>query len=229
MAVSIIFDIVLIGIVAAGAIIGIKKGLFLTVSKPVRFFLTLFLAFQLCNMFGTAVIQPLIEPPMTTKITEYLLQKCGGLTSIESAEELPTLLRIAAGLVGVDVTSITGENTEMFISELVNKLAVPAIHFVSVIVGFVILYFLLKLLLKLLFALLNSIAGVGFIGVMNRILGFVFNTAFAFIISWAVVAVFSYIISIPAVASTEWAAGFEGGFVYNFLKSMSPLDLLLSF
>lgn len=229
MTLKIIVDIVLIAIILIGAIIGVKKGLFITVSKPVRLFLAVFLAFKLCDWFAGLVIDPMIQAPLTNQIADYLVKKCGGLTAIQDPKQLPTLLRIAAGLVGVDVTSITGENTATFISELVNKLAVPAIHFVSVILSFIILYFLLKLLLKIVFSILNGLVDNGILGVLNRTLGFVFNTAFAFVISWALVSLFSYFISIPAIASNEWAAGFDGGFVYKFFKNMSPMDLLLSF
>ena len=38
-----------------------------------------------------------------------------------------------------------------------------------------------------------------------------------------------YILNIPAVANTAFAKAFDGGWVYGFIKSMSPVDLLLSF
>ncbi len=228
MALSVIIDIILVAILLIGAVIGIKKGLFITLSKPIKLFLALFLAFQLCNWFAGLVVEPLIEAPIANKITTYLVEKCNGITSIEDPDKLPTLLKIAAGIVGVDVATITADTTEAFVKSLVDALAVPAIHVVSVVISFVILYFVSKLLLKLVFAILNSFVDSGILGVVNRILGFVFNTVFAFIVAWALVAIFSYILNIPAIASAEWA-DFEGGFVYKFFRSMSPLDLLLSF
>jgi hypothetical protein len=84
-------------------------------------------------------------------------------------------------------------------------------------------------LLSILIAVLNSVFEHGILGVCNKILGFVFCGSIAFIIAWMFVLLFSYCINIPFVADMAWASGFDGGFLYDFFKRMSPLDILLSF
>ena len=51
----------------------------------------------------------------------------------------------------------------------------------------------------------------------------------AFVVVWAVTSVSEFILNIPVIASADWVEGFNGGPVYRFFRSFSPLDLLLSF
>ena len=225
---KILVDLILTGIFVAAIVLGLTKGFFLTVAKPIKFVLAFVLAFSLCNWFAGAIVQPLIQGPITNQITDYLVEKCSNITFLQSADELPTLLRLAAGAVGIDVTKIVGTTPEDFIAQLVDKLAVPAIHLISLIASFFIVYLLSKLLLKLLFAILNSLFNAGIIGVLNKILGVVFNLLLAFVVVWGLTTLFGYIINLPTLADTA-IANFEGGILYKFFKNISPIDLLLSF
>lgn len=226
---AITVDLIIIAIIAVGAIVGISRGFILTLAKPVKWVAAILIALCLCNPVANEIVQPMIEAPITNQISEYLTEECSDITAETAGKELPTLLKLAAGIVGVDVTSMTGENASEYISEIVSKLAVPAIHLISVIIAYLALYFLSKLLLALAVSLINSIFSGGIFGIVNKILGFVFSTTFAFIIAWLVTALFGYIIHLPSLADVQWISSFEGGFVYKFFKEISPIDLLLSF
>ncbi len=226
MAINIIIDVILVAIVVIGAIIGATKGFFHTISRPVRFFLAFFLAFQLTEWFSLTIVEPIIGAPLTNQLTTYLNNAFAQSEVIQFAE-LPTLIRLAVGLMNIDVPETI--DTQEFFTSLVDKLTGPAIHLVSIIISYIFLYFVLKFLLWIVFSILNKVFDTGVVGVVNRILGVIFNTAFGFIVSWGLVVVFGYVVSLPVVAETAWGAQFTGGFVYEFLKSLSPLDLLLSF
>jgi uncharacterized membrane protein required for colicin V production len=226
---NIIVDLIIIGIVVAGAIIGICRGFFLTVIKPIRWFATLAIALALATPVANAIIQPMIEAPITNQISSFLVDKCSDITAETADKELPTLLKFAAGAVGIDVTALQGSNPEEYIESLVDALAVPAVHIVAVIVSFFILYFVVKILLNLLISVLNKILDGGLFGVVNKTLGCIFNTLLALIVAWAFTSVFEYFISLPFLAEQAWTESFTGGFVYKLFKSISPIDLLLSF
>jgi hypothetical protein len=229
MLVNIIIDIILVAIVVVGGFIGYICGFFVTVTKPVKWFLALLLAFLLCDVVATNIVVPMIEAPLTNQLSEYLTEKCGEMTQDSVSDEMPTLLKLAAGVVGVDITAFEGNDSAAIIAEIVDKLASPAINLFAVIVSFIVLYFVLKLLLGLLIKILDAIFSVGPIGVINSVLGMLFCAAFAFVMTWLLVILFGYIISVPAIAETEWAKEFTGGYVYRFFDSFTPLDLLLSF
>ncbi len=229
MVANIIVDVVLIGIVIAGAIMGICRGFIKTIATPVKFFASVAIAFALCSVVATSIIQPVIQEPITNQMSEFLVEKCQGLTSENAFENLPTLIKFASTLVGIDVSTIEGATTEEFIVSLVEKLAVPTIHLIAVVFSFIIVYFLARFVLWILIAIINSMFETGALGVLNKTLGCIFSTALAIIISWAVASVFTYVISMPVFADVVWIQEFDGGWIYQFFKMLNPVDLLLSF
>ena len=229
MAVNIIVDLIIVAIVLLGALIGIKRGFIMTLAKPVRWVASIVIALSLCNSVATSIVQPAIEAPITNQISSYLAEECADITSENVTDELPTLLKLAAGIVGVDIKSVTGGTTADYISEIVDKLAVPAIHLIAIVISYFALYILSKILLSLAFSLINGILSGGIFGVANKILGFVFSTFLAFVTAWLLTSLFGYIINIPALKDVGWISSFKGGYVYRFFKEISPIDLLLSF
>ena len=230
MLVNIIIDAILVAIVIIGGVIGFKKGFILTITQPVKWLCALLLAFLLCEFVGENIIVPMIEDPVTNQITEYLTEKCGEMTKETVSEDMPTLLKLAAGVIGIDITAFEGSDSSALIAEIVDKLALPAINLFAVIVSFILLYIILKLCLGLVIKLVDVlIFDKGLIGGVNKALGAIFGAAFAFVLTWLIVMVFGYVISIPALAEAEWVAKFTGGYVYRFFDSITPLDLLLSF
>lgn len=226
---NILFDVLLVAIVIVGGIIGYKRGFILTITKPVKWFASLLLAFLLCEVVATNIVVPLIEAPLTNQLSEYLTEKCGEMTSETVSQDMPTLLKLAAGAVGVDITAFEGSDSASLIEEIVDKLASPAINLFAVIISFIVIYILCKLFLGVIIVILNKIFSLGLIGIINSALGLIFGSCFAFVLSWLFVVIFGYVISIPAVAEYAWVQEFSGGFVYTFFDSITPLDLLLSF
>ena len=227
--INIIVDVIIAGILIAGAVIGIKRGLILSLAKPLKWIGSLVSAFSLSGVFAEFVVQPMIQAPLTNHISKYLAERCGDITAATANDKLPTLLKLAAGAVGVDITAIEGETSGEFIISLIEKLAVPTIHLIALIISFIALNIIFKILLNLLFWLIDSLFKAGLFGFVNKSLGFVLNTAFAFVIAWGLTALFAYFISLPGVADFAWAANFKGGFLYQFFKNIDPIDLLLSF
>ena len=225
---KIFIDVIIAAILIAGMVFGIKRGFFFTATKLVKWFLAIVIAFLLSNFFANAIVEPIIEEPITNQIADYLMDKCDVLTAENAKDELPTVLKLAANLVDVELDSFEGDG-EVLITEIVDKLAGPVIHLFAVIVSFFSLFIASKLLLSLLFVILNNAFEHGVLGVCNRILGFVFCGSIAFVAAWLFVLLFSYVINIPFIADVAWARDFDGGFLYDFFKRMSPLDILLSF
>jgi len=226
---SIVVDLIIVSIVLFGAFWGIKRGFILTLAKPVKWIASILIALSLCNPVANSIVQPMIEAPITNQISSYLTEECADITAESASEELPTLLKLAAGIVGVDVNSITGENAADYISQIVDKLAMPAIHLIAIVISYFALYLLAKILLSVGVSLINGILSGGIFGIANKILGFVFSTFLAFVSAWLLVALFGYLINIPALREIGWISSFKGGYVYRFFKEISPIELLLSF
>ncbi len=230
MLMNVLFDIVLVVTLLSGAIMGFKNGFVDTVARPVKFVLALVLAFSLAKTVGTFLVEPMIGPAISHKFSTILIEKYSDITAANVDKNLPTLVKLAAGLCGVDVQNVASTADGVSVIESVaNAVTEPVVDIISIILGFVIAYFASKLILKFLLMLINAVVNNGIAGKFNRTLGSVISLFLAFVVGWAFTSVCEFIFNIPAIASTDAIAGFTGGPVYRFFRTFTPLDLLLSF
>ncbi len=229
MAINWIVDISFLLIMAIGIIAGIKLGFVKAVAKPVKFVLAVVIAFALAANLSATVIEPLISAPITNHLTSFLSEKFSDI-SAETVDTLPTLVKFAAGLCGVDIAEVaTNAGEGSIISAIVSQITDPFTSIICTAIAFILLFFVAKIVLSLLFAIVNRIIDNGIVGAVNKIIGAVFMGALAFIVCWALASVFELVMNLPVFAGQAWVNEFTGGFVYKFLKSINPIDILLSF
>lgn len=227
---NVIFDIILVGILLVGGFIGYKNGFIDTVAKPVKFVLAIALAFSLAGTVGNYIVEPIIGPAISHKLSDILLEKYSEITAANANESLPTLIKFAASMCGVNIESVaSGTDNASIIQAVVDAVTAPVVDIMGTIFGFVITYFVSKILLNIAMIFVNSIVNRGLVGAVNKTLGCVFTLFLAFVVVWAVTSVSEFILNIPVIASAEWVENFSGGPVYKFFRSFTPLDLLLSF
>ena len=226
MVADIIIDIILAIILLIGFFWGLKIGFVKTIAKPVKFIMAIFLSISFASLVGTGIIDPMIREPIINKMTEFFAEKIA--QGMGTADELPTLVKFAAGLAGVDIESITSAEAQAeLVASIVSAVTDPVLNLITSIIAFFILYFVFKILLTIGFAIVNSIIDNGVVGIVNRILGCVVTTFFAMMIVWGLCSISDLILNLPGINEVEWVQGFSGGWVYNFFKGLSPIDLLL--
>ena len=223
---NIVLDIILLVILIGGLVLGYKRGFIKSITKPVRFFAAIFTAFKLASPIAKSFLEPLIKTPATNQIRDYLVKNCPTITPETASDELPTLLKFAASVMNVDIENLSPGDT---VSAIVESLADPVIHLLSVIVTFILVYFIAKLVYSLVLSMLSSMFKDGVLGFPNKILGSVFTLFLAVVISWVFVVLFDFAISSSILADAVWVKDFEGGVIYRFFAKNSPIDLLLSF
>ncbi len=229
MILDIVIDVLLVAIVVIGAIVGIKKGFIKMAAKPVKFVASIALAFAICTSVADGFITPLIEAPITNYVSNFLYENCANLTAENAAEELPTLLKIAAAVFNIDVGEVTAGAGNAVLDAIVENLTAPVINVVSVIISFILVYLVATLVFSIVLAIINAIFSSGIFGVLNKILGFVFTGAVAFIASWALAVVLEFVFHLPMLEGVELINEFNGGFIYSFFNTYNPIELLLSF
>ena len=219
-----LIEILLWAIIAVGAALGIRSGFIRMAAKPIKFILAIVLAFSLCSSFAEGIVVTIIEKPITNYIYEFLAENCPNLSPENITEELPTVLKMAAGMYGVDLEELASQYAEMdIIGEITNTLATPVIEIFSLIISFVLIYLISKLLITLTLALLDLIFSDGIFGALNKILGGVSGTILAVAAAWAVAVIVEFLFHINS-------DGMENaGFLYTFFNTYSPIELLLSF
>jgi len=210
-----IADGILALLVLIGAIVGLKRGFFNTVTKPLK----IILAIALTVCFALPIIDAWTGPYFTNliqaKIAEYITQNCPEITAINAAESLPSVLILCVRVFGIQLESISGEE---IISQISSAIAMPTGRFVATAVTYLALFIIFRLVLWLLLLILGSVVSSGPLMVIDKILGLIFTVAISFVICCIIANIISF-----------FANDFVGGFIYEFFKNLNPLSVILSF
>ena len=103
MVLNIILDLVLVGILVGGMIIGLKNGFVKAIEKPLKPIFSLGFALAFSRAFAAWVVEPIISEPVFNRISGFLYDHCTNLSPEITVDELPTLIKLAASLSGVDL------------------------------------------------------------------------------------------------------------------------------
>lgn len=226
---ALLADAILAFVLVLGIGLGWRRGFIRTVAKPVKLVGALVISVKFCTPLAQAWLEPVLCTPIKERLSAFLTERCANLTAQNATEELPTLLKLAAGLFNIDITEVAEGAGTRIIESIVNALATPVAHVTAVVFCFVILYLASQLLLTVAFWLVNMIFHAGVLGVANRLVGVVFGALFALLIAWAAVALAELVFGMPSMAESPLADGMRDGFLYRFFDKHGPLDLLLSF
>lgn len=221
---SIFVEILLWVILVIGIALGIKSGFIRMAAKPTKLILSLVLAFSLCTSVANGIVAPIIEQPITNYIYEFLVENCPEINIDNVAQELPTILKMAAGMYGIDIEEIVAQNAGRdIIAEITATLAEPVISIFALIISFVLLYVISKLLITLALSLIDLVFSNGVFGALNKILGGISGAIISFAVAWAVAVFIEFLYHING-------AGLDNpGILYTFFNTYSPIELLLSF
>jgi uncharacterized membrane protein required for colicin V production len=221
---SIFVEILLWVILVIGIALGIKSGFIRMAAKPTKLILSLVLAFSLCTSVANGIVAPIIEQPITNYIYEFLVENCPEINIENVAQELPTILKMAAGMYGIDIEEIVAQNAGRdIIAEITATLAEPVISIFALIISFVLLYVISKLLITLALSLIDLVFSNGVFGAINKILGGISGAIISFAVAWAVAVFIEFLYHING-------AGLDNpGILYTFFNTYSPIELLLSF
>lgn len=225
---NLILDLILVGILVLGAFLGIKKGFVKSVEKPLKPIVSVAFASTFAKVFALWALEPIIGEPIFNGIRDFLYEKCSGGVLGGTSEDIPTLIKAAAALAGVDLKPFEGGNSDS-LAILAEEISRPIVNIITIVISFVILLIIGRLILALVFAIVNKLFDIGALKVLNKILGCVACVFFAVLAAWGAVALFDFVIGFPSIAETEVVQNFTGGFIYKIFKQLSPLELLLSF
>ncbi len=225
---NIIIDLILCVIIAAALAIGLKVGFVKIAAKPVKFVLALVIAFSVCSTVADMLIVPAIEQPVASYVSDFLYENCAGLTAENAGEELPTLLKIAAAIFGIDIAE-TASGASSVVDSIAESLTSPVVDVISIVASFFLCYFVVKILFGLAFMIINKIFEIGVFSIFNKALGLLLSGALGVVLAWAVAVVLEFVFKLPVLESNPTIASFEGGFIYRFFNTYNPMELLLSF
>ncbi len=224
---SFIADAVLVLILLLGIFFGWRRGFVRTVAKPVKIILSLVVAFSFCGVVGSTWIQPVLQSPIEQSLTEHLQASYANMTAANAAEELPSLLKMAAGIFNIDITEVAQNSGDSVIGGIVSALIEPVTRILGLVVACIVLYIAARLALWIVMGVLSAVFNIGILGIANRSIGVVFSLLFAIVIAWLFVCVAEF--AFGYTQPSDVIEGVRGGFLYGFFNNYTPLDILLSF
>jgi len=227
--INIIIDVIIAALLLIGFVVGIKRGFVKSVARPFKFVAALIIAFSFAASVGEAVVEPIIADSLNNKIAAEIEESFSSVEDKLDEDKLPTVIKVAAGLCDLDVDELIKDADGSEAKAIADALTEPVVSIFATIIAFILLYIASKIALALALAILSSLADKGLIGSVNKLLGCIFSVALMFIVCWGFVSVFDFVIHLPSFENAAWLEGFTGGYLYNFFKTMSPMELLLSF
>ena len=222
---NLIIDLVLVTILLVGIIMGYKRGFVKTVAKPVKLVAVWVCTIKTCSAFAARFIAPLIQTTVTEKLSDFLQENYKNITASNALDEMPTLLKIAAGVFDIDIQQVVEDAGAALTQKLAETFTAPLVSLVSIVIAFVVLLIVFSVLFSIVLWIINGIFHIGPLLWFNRILGVVFGVALALIVAWSISMILGFVLELPALS----AIGFDGGIVYRFFREYHPLDLLLGF
>ena len=229
MALKIILEILLIGILVGGSYYGIVTGFFKMAAKPLRLIVGVLFSSLLCKVIGRFVIAPIIQSPITNYIKDFMYERCADLSPDNMVSEIPTLLKMAGAAFNVNVMADPTLTTDQMLENVISTLTYPAVQIIAAVIAFILLFLLSKVLISVGIWLINSYVTVGVLGEINKVMGFVLAGALAILAAWAFTGVMDFIFHLGIFNGSEVISNFEGGWIYRLFASFSPIELLLSF
>ncbi len=232
MLLNIILNILLVGFIIGGVYFGCRRGFIGIAARPIKVFAAIAITVACCGSVGEALVKPVIDAPITNYVSDYLYENCGGLDDGSVGDELPTLLKMAAGISGIDVEQVASDAKDggrAVIDALADVLTDPVINMISVVIAFVLIYIASKIALGLLLRLINHSLRRGVLGWVNKTVGSLFGLLLSIIICWGAVALLEFVFHSPLFAENSTFSEFDGVFLYGFFKDFNPIELLLSF
>lgn len=217
-------DLILVFILIGGSYYGYKRGLIMLLARPLRPYLSLLVAFNYCRPLGSFAITPIIEKPITELIRKYLYDRFIGASLEEGIEEIPTVLRLALTGLGVGIKG-EAHTLEDAMEIILLTLSDMLVDLLSTVIAFLLIFIITKLAISLLVNLIDLLADKSLLGAVNRFLGIVVSFALS-LIAARLVAVGIYHLMDAKVID---ASSFNGGPLFRFFISFSPLGLLLGF
>lgn len=219
MSISIAFEIILWLMILVGVILGIRAGFVRMAAKPLKLVLAIVVAFAFCSLVAESVVIPMINEPITNYIYGFLAENCPELSINNVAEEIPTVLKFAANLYGINLEEIVAQNAGRdIIAEITSVIATPVVRILAIAASFLVLYIASKIVVALAFALIDLLFSYGIFGSLNKILGALCGGVVAFGVAWAVAVLVKTVFHVDV-----------DGILYEFFNTYSPIELLLSF
>lgn len=199
-------------VIFLGLIVGVVKGFYDLITRPIRFFAAICITFLLAGPIIDAWLGPYFSQLLSGTITQALIEKSPGLAA-DSVDAMPFFFKALAFVFGVDTSGVVQnlEEGQSVAEALGGAIGAPLGNFVGMIVAYLAIFVISLLVLKIVMGLLGKVITAGPMHAIDKTLGSVFGVAVACLLC-----------CIAATVINAASKDFQGGFLYDFLLSLNP-------
>lgn len=233
---NLLLDAMVAALLIHGVMTGWMRGFVRVVFMRMRRLTALIAAFFLARPIGGMIGAAYFEEPIAEKLRELFISELGENASLASADrlsrELPSLLRGALHLFGVDVDAIT-EGAEAAGGSLLDtfafRIAEPTARILGAVVAFVCIYFLVRLLLRFIVHLISAIFTLPGLRFANKLLGLAAGLLFALLTAWVLTTLLAFIFELLGANDLAFFSDFaiKKTYLAKYFYRLKPLELLL--
>lgn len=230
-----VVDIVVVGILVTGLIIGCKQGAFNLViyrmRKILAFVGAVFLAKPLGKWIADGILMNPVKNFVMSKIPEG--EEFMASTTEELLAQVPASVRSIAEFFNFNLDELAAqalEKGEGMLETLVADLLQPITRGLGVLIACAIIYILLLIVLAIFRGAGNSILSLPLLKQLNGFLGGILGLAGAFVVVFLLVKAFGWLLTLEAIATLPAFAEFsiEDTTIAAFFYAFDPIDFILS-
>ncbi len=232
--VNIIFDVVIVAIVAIGTIIGAKRGFFKAVLRTFAGLISIIVAYlfakPLAEMINVRFVYERLEEKISQAVDTHIGNSEAVLDPSALAESVPDSLGVIASIAGYDIKELAASAAEKgqdIIDTFIEASSTVISNVISTVIAFAVLLLSVYIALRILALVLDLIfSHIPVLKQINRTLGLIFGFICSLINSW-IFAIVSYsLINALRVASPEFLSGFtrEATYLYRFFTGFNPIS-----
>ncbi len=225
-------DLIIVGIVLFFAIIGLQKGIFITLVNFIRYVL----GFSLCVFSADRLPQPIYDNFLQDKIQDTVNKKIVTSSNIdeiinninESVNSLPDFLKNSISVSSLKISS--SNISQNITNEVFEPLILGALKILIFIIVFILFFGITG-------AIINHIRKKNknkrkgnkkksIVVFADRLLGFVFGTLKGTLVVFVFVSIVTYLLGIPNITSNRFLQTAADSQLYKLLLNYNPFNVI---
>jgi uncharacterized membrane protein required for colicin V production len=213
-------DLIVIGIVAGFAIVGMFKGFILSVYRLASYFLSIFLAIKLYPVISNVLSETALYGKISRYILKNLLKQQPGLDNsakTAAAETVVEGLRLPGFFKDFLITKFPNPSKIIDVSGIMNTISDELTKIIIAVISMVVLYILIRLLLIFARSLIKGLSKLPVIKQVDKIGGFTLGAVEGFLTAFIVLAVLTIFSTSPNFKGISSAidGSLITGYMYN--------------
>ena len=241
-ALSVIIDLILLGVLVACVVFGIKKGFIKSFVGLFKNFIAFLIAVCFSGALGNLISENFVKAPITERLSKSvanLLIDSGVSAEGDVASHIPDFVIDMLNFVHIDVESkfiapieesiATNGSTAVGIAAVI---AAPIAKVVSVVIAFILLYVVSRILLTVTVKVLDKLCDIPFIRTANGIMGGLLGGACGILYLGMISKVLVFIIGFGSGSELEmfdFLDGFDADktFILKLFNNINPIKAVL--